>query len=636
MTTYNTGNPLGSVDVRDLYDNAQNTDNFSNGQLDAYPDRFGVSRQSLQGIRNASQYVDLGPYAAGLVFTSRNQVFSYLGEFYAPGPSISLPYTTTGAGAGEIANFRSVGDAVLRQDLAAPGGAALVSSQAPFAGSAAASQDSINSRVCHINDFPSTPASTWLSRAIDGTPDGWTLQLGIGPYQAKLSKARSNIRIVGASKPRVNTGKTALIGGTVIQGTLRLTGSNITIENLGVDCGAPACVLLNGGAAMDALVLNDAARAPLYNCTVKSVVCILKDAPAAAHNFLLEGCVDSEFSDLTSYLGQWGTVLKTERSTARAIKSYGCSQAGLAIKSDTGASGTPCRKTSISDVAIFADGHVCEAGILIYAATYSMDDIALSNYHAEGCNSNIKIVCDSRAANVNLLANLVISNGTLVDGVQLGINTFGAIRNVKIANTVIRNTLSGKSIQVEANCLGLELNGVTASSPTGLNLVDNVYLAGRYTFTDLISCVSDDYGTPAGINCNIESQQASRVGSYIGNLAIAGTYVAVTLTNGWVAYFSTITAKAARERVQLFGRVAVPPTPWTGKAQIGSIPAAIAPLTNKHFSALGYDISGKVTPVTLRVGPAGGIFVDDIATAAAFPATVGWVGLDGVSWILAE
>lgn len=117
MTTYNTGNPVGSVDVRDLYDNAQNLDNFSNGPLDAYPDRFGVPRQSLQGIRNASQYVDLGPYAAGLNFTSRNQVFSYAGEFYAPGPAITLPYTTTGAGAAEIANFRSVGDAVLRSDL---------------------------------------------------------------------------------------------------------------------------------------------------------------------------------------------------------------------------------------------------------------------------------------------------------------------------------------------------------------------------------------------------------------------------------------------------------------------------------------------------------------------------------------
>lgn len=118
MTTFNTGNPLGSTDVYDRYDNSENLDYFSNGPLDAYADRFGVMRQSLQGIRNASQYQVIGPYASGLVFTSRNQVFSYLGEFYAPGPAITLPYTTTGIGAAEIANFRSVGDATLRADLA--------------------------------------------------------------------------------------------------------------------------------------------------------------------------------------------------------------------------------------------------------------------------------------------------------------------------------------------------------------------------------------------------------------------------------------------------------------------------------------------------------------------------------------
>lgn len=66
----------------------------------------------------AYSYIDLGDYAAGLKFTSYNQVFRYMGEFYAPSPGINLPYTTTGAGAPEIALFRSVGDGVLRQDLA--------------------------------------------------------------------------------------------------------------------------------------------------------------------------------------------------------------------------------------------------------------------------------------------------------------------------------------------------------------------------------------------------------------------------------------------------------------------------------------------------------------------------------------
>jgi hypothetical protein len=62
-------------------------------------------------------YTNLGAYGAGLVFTSYNQTFSYLGEFYAPSAGVALPYTTTGAGAAEIATFRSVGDATLRQEL---------------------------------------------------------------------------------------------------------------------------------------------------------------------------------------------------------------------------------------------------------------------------------------------------------------------------------------------------------------------------------------------------------------------------------------------------------------------------------------------------------------------------------------
>lgn len=171
MTTYNTGNPLGSTDVYDRYDNSENLDNFSNGQLDAYPDRFGVSRQSLQGIRSASQYVDLGPYAAGLVFTSRNQVFSYAGEFYAPGPSITLPYTTTGAGAGEIANFRSVGDAVLRGDLADPvKGAHMVAWQrAPLVDEISTTHQMLDGQKVSIWEF----ADAVVSKPIPGDPNSW-------------------------------------------------------------------------------------------------------------------------------------------------------------------------------------------------------------------------------------------------------------------------------------------------------------------------------------------------------------------------------------------------------------------------------------------------------------------------------
>lgn len=50
MTTYNTGNALGSVDVKDLYDNAENLDVAVNSLESTWVDRLGVTRTTLQGV----------------------------------------------------------------------------------------------------------------------------------------------------------------------------------------------------------------------------------------------------------------------------------------------------------------------------------------------------------------------------------------------------------------------------------------------------------------------------------------------------------------------------------------------------------------------------------------------------------
>lgn len=49
MTTYNTQNPLGSSDPRDLYDNAENLDAAVNSDSDHFTDRLGKLRPTLKG-----------------------------------------------------------------------------------------------------------------------------------------------------------------------------------------------------------------------------------------------------------------------------------------------------------------------------------------------------------------------------------------------------------------------------------------------------------------------------------------------------------------------------------------------------------------------------------------------------------
>lgn len=146
--TYNTGNPLGSTDPRDLYDNASNFDEGMNANSPAFTDRLGVLRKSWSGMEAefdaaqagrqaefdaflvASGYVSLGNYAAGLNFTAYNQYMARDGFFYRPAPS-TVPFTTTGTwvGGDEDLFVLMPEDAVLRQDLASTDpakGAALV------------------------------------------------------------------------------------------------------------------------------------------------------------------------------------------------------------------------------------------------------------------------------------------------------------------------------------------------------------------------------------------------------------------------------------------------------------------------------------------------------------------------------
>ncbi|SQK75721.1 hypothetical protein [Tatumella ptyseos] len=161
MATYNTNNPLGSADPRDLLDNSQIADHFvSDPENESWPDRFGNARKTWKGIEadaaakldqiadNASSqlaaendsfqqfllnsgYEPLADYVDGpITFERRNQITAYNGEFYRPKASVTLPYTTTGntatTWATDESNFVAVGDAVLRQDLASTSGYKIV------------------------------------------------------------------------------------------------------------------------------------------------------------------------------------------------------------------------------------------------------------------------------------------------------------------------------------------------------------------------------------------------------------------------------------------------------------------------------------------------------------------------------
>ena len=111
---YDTGNPIGSIDARDLSDNAANLDIAVNSNQPRWTDRLGVSRPTWAGM---SHYNDIGAYAGGLEITGYNEIFIYSGEYYRAKASTALPYTTTGTWSTDDDFFVPIGDAALRQDI---------------------------------------------------------------------------------------------------------------------------------------------------------------------------------------------------------------------------------------------------------------------------------------------------------------------------------------------------------------------------------------------------------------------------------------------------------------------------------------------------------------------------------------
>ena len=149
MTTYNTGNPLGSAAAKDLFDNAQNLDFAVNSIAAAiWKDRFGVNRPTLWGMEQSfsaqllsqkqrfnqfiqsSGYQFIGEYTDGpLTITDYNQTVRYQNEFWKLTAATQLPFTTTGNNSTSWANdqvhFVSVGDSALRQQISDPDSATL-------------------------------------------------------------------------------------------------------------------------------------------------------------------------------------------------------------------------------------------------------------------------------------------------------------------------------------------------------------------------------------------------------------------------------------------------------------------------------------------------------------------------------
>lgn len=171
MTRYNTGYPVPSPAMPDVWDNNETIDSFVNSPENSVTTRTGIVRDTMfgmqkkadeqriaasvalaeqmdsqesafnaaqtdkedrfQGFLNSSGYVFLGNYENGpFQFSARNQYIRYNNQYYRLNAATDIGFTTTGTDANSFANdvthFVLMDGDTLRQDLGSGEGAKLV------------------------------------------------------------------------------------------------------------------------------------------------------------------------------------------------------------------------------------------------------------------------------------------------------------------------------------------------------------------------------------------------------------------------------------------------------------------------------------------------------------------------------
>ncbi len=137
MTTYATGNPLGSKDPRDLYDNAENFDAAMNDRVNTtWNDRFGVSRPTMKGYEEQFndwldaqgfepgflEYVDGSP----LIVDRPTQLIQRGDNIYSVKRPASFPVTLSGNWAADEPLLVAQVDRTLQDTLATSAGAGMI------------------------------------------------------------------------------------------------------------------------------------------------------------------------------------------------------------------------------------------------------------------------------------------------------------------------------------------------------------------------------------------------------------------------------------------------------------------------------------------------------------------------------
>lgn len=210
--TFNTGNPIGSTDARDLSDNAENFDTALGTIAPTWVDRLGVTRDSFEGRLAKGSFYRVGDFATGYTLTNMRQTLEYSGHEYSWAgtfPKVvaagATPATSGGISSGAWVDRT---DVTLRTELSLNNGAYLVGNAAFYV------EDVLEANVTGIPD-----KAIVIARTRNGATQGG----GVFEYWATSSLTSDNGIVF---TPTVGSGRLVRKGYSAVSGFIGTVEAN--------------------------------------------------------------------------------------------------------------------------------------------------------------------------------------------------------------------------------------------------------------------------------------------------------------------------------------------------------------------------------------------------------------------------
>ncbi|EAQ9184503.1 phage tail protein [Salmonella enterica] len=472
MTTYNTGNPLGSSAAKDLYDNSQNLDHFVNDQQNEhFPDRLGKQRKTWYGIeKSANQaisqygYITKDSFEDGSTLSLANECLRWKsnGEYYRWDgtlpkvvPPASTPDSTGGIGQGK---WVSVGDASLRSNLAEPDGYQLIGGLAEHY--------SLPVKFVVVDN---APYNGDLKSALTAATPGSVFWLGkkthniTGLYGVNRNTIE-NITIVGSGMPQLSSDKTRFIDGTgtIIQGSIKNQARGFKIFNLGIDCGNYVSQNVYSTETYEDALQHYAvgANANIEIKNVKTLNSIGVSSKPGTHSILMEQLEGVDLGYVECIGGFHGLTIKCRNLRGDMAHCYGQYGDAFIIKSD---SGGPC-----SDIVI----RTIKVGL---ADNSGWPDVTIGGIYDAHDNVSID--------NVEI-GSLIVQNASW--GLIPSNENTGYITNLRINSYSAFNVYGNYySLTIDSRCVGLNIGDHQCSNTSGGIRIDgssvNITLGNGYS-----------------------------------------------------------------------------------------------------------------------------------------------------------